>query len=86
MGTTYEFKIAYKSVARMFYLERPGSSSGGSSGRATKFNFVISLDDPVRQGTQVRTRYGRYSLAVRVSSRASDTLSTPQPRSATHTW
>ena len=26
IGKTYDFKVAYKSVARMFYLERPSTT------------------------------------------------------------
>jgi structure-specific recognition protein 1 len=40
-------QVAYKSIARMFYLEKP--APGAESNR---FFFVISLDDPVRHGNQ----------------------------------
>ena len=48
-GKTYDFKVAYKSISRMFYLERPTATVGE---KPTRFAFVISLDDPVRHGAQ----------------------------------
>jgi structure-specific recognition protein 1 len=41
--------VAYKSVARMFYLDRPSSVPGD---KASRYALVISLDDPVRHGSQ----------------------------------
>lgn len=48
VGRTYEFKVAYRSVARMFYLEKPYAVGDAP----TRFSFVIGLTDPVRQGNQ----------------------------------
>lgn len=50
VGKTYEFKVAYKSIARMFYLPRP--PAGGSGSDVTRYMFVISLDDPLKIGAQ----------------------------------
>jgi structure-specific recognition protein 1 len=46
-GAQYEYKIAYRSVARMFYLEVPPAQG---MKEVTRVLLVISLDDPVRQG------------------------------------
>ena len=46
---SYEFKVSYKSVARMFYLDRP---SGVTGDRSSRYALVISLDDPIRHGAQ----------------------------------
>jgi structure-specific recognition protein 1 len=50
LGSSYEFKVAYKSIARITYLPLPASS--GSYMDATRFALVISLIDPLRQGVQ----------------------------------
>ena len=42
-GKTYDYKIMYKSISKMFLLPKPDM-------RHTF--FVISLDDPIRQGQQ----------------------------------
>ena len=48
VGRTYEFKVAYRSVARMFFLEKPYAVGDAPS----RYSFVIGLTDPVRQGNQ----------------------------------
>ena len=42
-GKTYEYKVMYKSINRLFLLEKPDQQHVA---------FVISLEDPVRQGNQ----------------------------------
>jgi structure-specific recognition protein 1 len=51
VGAAYEFKVQYKSIARISYLPLP-SPTAESHLDATKFAIVISLDDPLRQGAQ----------------------------------
>jgi structure-specific recognition protein 1 len=48
LGKSVEFKVAYKSIARMFYLGKPSPTGD----EASKYYFVISLDDPLRHGSQ----------------------------------
>jgi structure-specific recognition protein 1 len=50
LGATYEFKVAYKSIARITYLPIPTTAGGFDA--ATRFALVISLVDPLRQGLQ----------------------------------
>lgn len=50
-GSSYEFKVAYKSIARMFYLPRPNPAARDERD-ISRYSFVISLDDPVRHGNQ----------------------------------
>ncbi|RYY32052.1 hypothetical protein EON62_05875, partial [archaeon] len=50
VGKTFEFKVAYKSIARMFMLPKPSPTV--AAGDETRFLLVISLDDPLRHGNQ----------------------------------
>jgi structure-specific recognition protein 1 len=71
VGRTYEFKVAYRSVARMFLLEKPYSVGDAP----TRFNFVVALTDPIRQGNQRRpylimhleSKGGEFTIPLRVS-------------------
>mmetsp|Transcript_36001 Transcript_36001/g.57606 ORF Transcript_36001/g.57606 Transcript_36001/m.57606 type:complete len:835 (+) Transcript_36001:284-2788(+) len=54
-GKTYEYKIMYKSISRMFLLPKL---------EGTAYAFVISLDDPIQQGQQ-RHRHLVLQLDVR---------------------
>lgn len=65
---SYEFKVSYKSIARMFYLEKPTTVAGE---RSSRFFFVISLDDPIRHGAQ------RHPHLVMQLDRGSDDLVVP---------
>jgi structure-specific recognition protein 1 len=49
-GASFEFKVQYKSIARVTYLPIPAPS--GTWADATRYAIVISLDDPLRQGNQ----------------------------------
>jgi structure-specific recognition protein 1 len=40
-GQSYNYKIAYKTITRLFLLPRPGQ---------TQLNFILSVDPPIRQG------------------------------------
>eukprot|EP01138_Halocafeteria_seosinensis_P000006 gb/GECG01000006.1/.p1 GENE.gb/GECG01000006.1/~~gb/GECG01000006.1/.p1 ORF type:complete len:615 (+),score=134.52 gb/GECG01000006.1/:1-1845(+) len=48
VGKTYEFKISYNNIARVYYLPRPNPSST----EVERYNIVISLQDPVKYGQQ----------------------------------
>ena len=45
VGKSNEYTILYKSLARMFYLRRPSQG-------VARYNFVLSLNDPIRHGQQ----------------------------------
>lgn len=49
-GTSFEFRVAYKSITRFTYLPLPSSS--GTWADARRYAIVITLDDPIRQGNQ----------------------------------
>ena len=51
VGVNYEFKVTYKSIARIAYLPLP-SPTAETYADATKYALVISLDDPLRMGAQ----------------------------------
>jgi structure-specific recognition protein 1 len=52
-GKSNEYKIAHSKISRMYYLPQPGSLKDEEGNPvAERFYFVISLDDPVRQGQQ----------------------------------
>ncbi len=48
INPSYEFKISYKSIARITYLPLPIAT--GTWREAKRYVLVISLDDPLRQG------------------------------------
>lgn len=73
VGKTYEYRLAYKSISRMFYLPRPSQTTADS----TRVNIVISLDDPIRQGLQ---RYPHLVLQLDVVHAAIDVLASTEAR------
>ena len=52
VGASYDFKVQYKSINRVTYLPLPTTARGSTWADATRYAIVISLDDPLRAGTQ----------------------------------
>jgi len=53
VGKSNEFKIAHAKISRMFYLPRPGNLKDDDGQPVPDhYYFVISLQDPIRQGQQ----------------------------------
>lgn len=73
VGKTYEYRLAYKSISRMYYLPRPSQTTADS----TRVNVVISLDDPIRQGQQ---RYPHLVMQLDVVHAAIDVLASADAR------
>lgn len=48
VGKTYEFKISYNNIARVYYLPKPNPSST----EVARYHIVISLQDPIKYGQQ----------------------------------
>ena len=49
VGKSNEFKVLYKNIARMYYLPRPSTVKNDDP---VRYCFVISLEEPLRQGQQ----------------------------------
>lgn len=52
VGASYDFKVQYKSISRVTYLPLPNTASGSTWEDAKRYALVITLDDPLRAGTQ----------------------------------
>lgn len=53
VGKSNEFKVTHAKISRMFYLPRPGAAKDEDGNPLPdRFYFVISLQDPLRQGQQ----------------------------------
>jgi hypothetical protein len=59
VGKSSEFKVLYKNIARMYYLPRPSHASA----ETVRYCFVISLEEPMRQGQQ---RYAHLIMQLEV--------------------